>query len=587
MKRIFLYPRVGLTLFVLLVSLSSACRFGFPENPSESSQDVNSFPNSPQINSVNLARTEVPRYESMEFRLQISASYTNPYDVREISLDGSFTAPDGTEMRVPGFWDGVEVWRLRFTPSQEGEWRYQLRVSDLQGTSLPSEGTFNVTSSDHHGWLQVGNWVDPEYSRRYLAYHDGTAFYGVGHCDALNILVDGFSEEDGVGLFNNMTAANENYVVWWPFYSHSVINNSYADYTVSNLTLIDLIVEDAQQKGITLIFTVWDHPQLRDSSHSWNDGRWEGYNGFHELSDIDSFFTSDEVWSWQENLYRYIIARWGYSPAIGMWQTITEINGTNAYDQTNPWHEKVNAYFVESDPYHHPTTASMSGESSWPEGFLAMDIPQIHVYSVEDAHQKDVVKAAATFADRTAMMWDTGKPNWIGEFGVRSNAFYPELFHNAVWAALSSGAAMTPAEWNSFGTWGQMTPEMYAVMTRLARFVEDIPLVIWDPSRLEVKSLDTQVRGWGLGAAEGGLLWVQDFSLEGETIEAVRTSQPVREAVQLEISGLETGTYIFTPYNTWIDEFLDRFEVDCQAAQPCTLPLPAFTADLAVKFERK
>lgn len=146
---------------------------------------------------------------------------------------------------------------------------------------------------------------------------------------------------------------------------------------------------------------------------------------------------------------------------------------------------------------------------------------------------------------------------------------------------------MTPAEWNSYGTWGHMTPEMYAVMTRLARFIEDIPLVIWDPHRLEVKSLDPQVRGWGLGAAEGGLLWVQDISLEGETIEVVRASQTVREAVKLEIIGLKAGTYIFTPYNTWNDDFLIRFEVDCQSAQPCELTLPSFTADLAVKFERK
>ena len=302
------------------------------------------------------------------------------------------------------------------------------------------------------------------------------------------------------------------------------------------------------------------------------------------LGDINSFFISDEAWTWQENLYRYMIARWGYSPAIGMWQTITEINGTNAFEQTNPWHEKVNTYFVANDPYRHPTTASMSGETGWPEGFLAMDIPQIHVYSVEDDPQKDVVKAAATFADRTAVMWETGKPNWIGEFGVRTNSYYPELIHNAVWAALSSGSAMTPAEWNSYGIWGQMTPEMYGVMTRLSGFVQDIPLAIWDPAKLEINGLDPIIRGWGLGAAEGGLLWVQDFSLEGETLKVVRDSQVEQTAIQMQISGLETGRYIFTPYDTWNGDFLSPFEVDCQAAQPCELTLPAFTADLAVKF---
>ncbi|HUM72540.1 MAG TPA: DUF5060 domain-containing protein, partial [Chloroflexota bacterium] len=311
--------------------------------------------NLPAITAVTLDRPTLPRYESLEMEADVTAEYGNPYDAREVTLDGLFTAPDGAEMRVPGFWDGQEAWRLRFTPSQAGEWRYQLHLTDANGTSQPTAGTFSVTASDHHGWLQAGNWVNPDYSGHYLVHHDGTPFYGLGHADALNILIDGFTVERGVGLFNNMVEAGENYVVWWPFYTSSPVSSSYDNYTVSNLNLIDAMVKDAQAKGIFLIFTIWDHPQLRDNTHAWGTGNWSS-NGFSKLTDIDAFFTDPEAWAWQENLYRYIIARWGYSPAIGMWQTASEINGTNAYDQTDPWHEKVNAYFVAHDPYRHPTT---------------------------------------------------------------------------------------------------------------------------------------------------------------------------------------------------------------------------------------
>lgn len=533
--------------------------------------------NLPAITAVSLDRPSLPRYESLEMTVEVTAEYTNPYDAREVALDGIFVAPDGSEMTVPGFWDGEEAWRLRFTPSQEGDWRYQVWLTDVNGISLPAEGTFTVTPSDHHGWLQAGNWVNPDYSGHYLVYHDGTPFYGLGHADALNILIDGFSVDRGVGLFNNMVEAGENYVVWWPLYSMSPVNNSYDNYSAANLALIDTVVKDAEAKGIFLIFTIWDHPQLRDDTHDWDTGNWVN-NGFNKLTDLESFFTDEEAWAWQENLYRYIIARWGYSPAIGMWQTVSEINGTNAYDQTDPWHEKVNAYFVEHDPYRHPTTASRSGDVDWEAGHLAMDAPQVHLYDFDN----DAIGAAQVLADWTSLMFNrVEKPNWVGEFGVTGNSYYPELFHHSIWAALATGAAMTPAEWNSGGSWMRMSPEMLADMARLGTFVADLPLAQWRPTAVTLTSSDPAVRGWGVIGADGGLFWVQDFALEGAPIDQVRADETVRQGVTVSIAGMAAGVYEIRPYDTWQGTYLDSFTVACVADQPCSIPLPDFEDDMA------
>lgn len=514
--------------------------------------------------------------------MEVQAQYANPYDARQVRLDGLFTGPDGTEWRVPGFWDGDGSWRLRFTPSREGEWRYQVTVQDANGASQPAEGAFQVTASDRHGWLQVGSWVDPAYSPRYLVYHDGTPFYGVGHADALNILIDGFHLERGVGLFEDMQAAGENYVVWWPFYAMSPINNSYDAYSVQNLKVIDTIVRNAEQRGIHLVFTVWDHPQLRDNTHSWGDGRWATTNGFRRLGPIDSFFSDDEAWAWQENLYRYLSARWGYSPAIGLWQTVSEINGANAYGQTDPWHERVNAYFVENDPYRHPTTASKSGDVDWLAGWQAMDVPQVHLYEFDEG----AVAAAEVIAGWTTAMWNAAeKPNWIGEFGVTDASQYPELFHNAIWAALGAGAAMTPAEWNSGGSWGRLTPEMKADLGRLAALVADIPLAHWNPQPVQVSSSDPAVRGWGVAGEEGGVIWVQDASLEGQPIADVRANTAPRAGVQIAVDGLPAGVYAVVPYDTWQGVSLEPLSLTCTAGQPCLIDLPDFTADLALRLE--
>jgi len=538
----------------------------------------------PKIAAVELDQNEVPRYQSIELTVEIDAEYSNPYDAREIALEGVFTSPEGSDMTIPGFWDGEGSWKIRFTPSQAGLWTYAISAKDRRGNSFPSIGELTVTPSDLHGWILPGNSVNASYSGHYLVHQDGTPFYGVGHCEALNILIDGFDTEEGVRLFDTMKAANENYLVWWPLYTNSPVNSSYDDYSVGNMNVIDAVVKDAEKEGIYLIFTIWDHPQLRDDNHpTWDTGNWSR-NGFSKLSDLETFFVSEEAWAWQENLYRYIIARWGYSPAIGMWQTVSEINGTNSLDQTDPWHEKVNAYFVENDPYRHPTTASGSGEVDWATGHVVMDAPQVHLYEWNE----DAVGAARHTADWTSRMWDrTERPNWIGEFGTTGNTYYPELFHHAIWAALASGASMTPAEWNSGGAWGRMTPEMNADISRFAQFVSDMPLAKWNPSKLQITSSDAEVRAWGLAGSDGGLFWVQDFSLQGKSIDEVRSSMPVRAGVQVEIQGISPGLYTIHPYDTWQGIYLDIFDVQCIDGEACTIVLPDFTSDMAFKIIHK
>ena len=572
----------GMVVVLFAAALITSCDRQNSPNTATLALEPTLSPDLPQITAVELDRTELPRYESLEMTLTVSAEYDNPYDAREVTLDGLFTDPDGTEMLVPGFWDGEDAWRIRFTPSQVGEWQYQLTVTDKHGTSPPTKGTITATASDLHGWLQPGDWVNPAYSGHYLVHHDGTPFYGVGHCDALNILIDGFTVENGVGLFDNMKAAQENFVVWWPLYTNSPINQSYDDYSVSNLKLIDTVIKDAEKEGIFLVFTVWDHPELRDETHAWGDGRWQT-NGFKKLGDLETFFTSDESWAWQTNFYRYIIARWGYSRAVGLWQTVSELNGTNAYDQADAWHSRVDGYFKSNDPYRHPTTASMAGDIDWETGHLAMDAPQVHLYAFDN----DAVGAAAILADWTSLMWNRAtKPNWVGEFGVPGDTYYPELFHNPIWAALANGAAMTPAEWNSGGNWMRMSEAMNADIGRLAQFVHGLPLAAWNPSPLTLSLSDAAVRGWGVAGPEGGLFWVQDFAQEGQGIEEVRAAAIPRSSLHLDIQGLASGTYTATPYDTWQGIYLDTIPLECTDNQPCSLTLPTFTRDMAFKIER-
>lgn len=535
----------------------------------------------PAINKVDAAETTIEIYERLDLAVDLDAEYENPFDQREISLDASFLAPGGETYEVPGFWDARDTWRFRFTPSAVGEWAYKITATDHRGTSAPLSGSFAVEDGDRHGWLRVGSDVDPAYSPRYLAYSDGTPWYGRGHADLDMALGGPDRDNGGLKLFNQMPGQGENFVMWWPTWGNNFIQADFSRYSASQLEVIDYVLEAAEAANASLAFTIWTHQYLRTGNHQWGDARWR-HNGFSLLTDISGFFNDEESLAWQKNYYRYTIARFAHSPAVAMWQTITEINGTEAYDETNPWHETMNRYFQENDPYRHPTTATMSGWVDWPEGHAVMDMPQVHLY-----HElRDPIEVGAQVAEWTGRMWArTSKPNWIGEYGLEGQQYYPELMHHANWAALAAGAATTPIEWNDAGGFGRFDAEMAADMARLARFVEEVPLVTYNPESVEVLPGDPALRGWGVVGESGGVIWVQDFSMEGGTMDEIRANQRTWSGASLAVTGIPEGAWTIRPYDTWSGEWMDPTSVECGPAT-CSIPLPDFRSDLAVALER-
>jgi len=574
----FSFLQWGIVQILLLMALPACSTSPTPTPTPEAT--------GPRILDVEASATSVGRYEKLELAVAMEAAYDNPYDVRQIDLTAVFYGPDGSEWTVPGFWDGRDTWRVRFAPSAEGAWHYRLWVHDRQGQSAPWEGRFASQPSEHHGWLQVGSWVNPAYSPRYLAHHDGTPFYGIGHCNAFDLMSYGFDADKGFTLFDRMVGHGENMLVYWPVYSNPFFALDYDRYSVPDLKVIDLVVEDAARKGIYLIFTVWNHDLLRDETHPWsktNMGDWGTHNGFRQLVSLESFFTDEEAWAWQENLYRYIIARWGYSTALGLWLTVSEIEDTNVGRQRDAWHQRVNAYFAAHDPFRHPTTASMAGDAWWPDGYRAMDVAQMHSYD----SQSDPVGTGPLVAEWTQKMWQAeAKPNFIGEFGTANPRNHPELLHNGIWAGLAAGAAATPMEWNDSNTWGRMTDEMYAHMAHLAAFLADLPLAQMNPLPFDLVTSDGRLGAWGLGGGDWGFFWVQDVSLAGAAADQVREGVVVRSGATVTVDGLEPGTYLIRPYDTWQGRYLAESEAVVEKGR-LIVALPDFERDLAVKLGHK
>jgi hypothetical protein len=88
-----------------------------------------------------------------------------------------FTSPNGKTTTVPGFWDGGKTWRVRFMPTEIGEWTHVTK------STPPIEGLHDVRGNlevidkrstrpfEKEGPLKIGK------NKTHLAYNDDTPFF--------------------------------------------------------------------------------------------------------------------------------------------------------------------------------------------------------------------------------------------------------------------------------------------------------------------------------------------------------------------------------------------------------------------------
>lgn len=119
---------------------------------------------------------EVAVNTPFEVALRSVFSYANP--VQEMPVPVVFTAPSGATHRVQAFWDGGQEWRVRFCPTEMGEWTWRTEIFNSADTGLlMKSGRFHCVSyaGDNplyqHGSLRVAA------DGTYLEQADGTPFF--------------------------------------------------------------------------------------------------------------------------------------------------------------------------------------------------------------------------------------------------------------------------------------------------------------------------------------------------------------------------------------------------------------------------
>lgn len=441
------------------------------------------------------SETPTPRrFQKMEWTVELPATYDNPFDSSAVALDARITPPSGRNLTVPAFFyrpyaralnDGKEeltpagnaLWKIRFTPPEEGQYRMVVQLTDRNGAAQSDELRFRVAGSQEPGFIRLS-----ERDRRYFDFESGKPYFPVG----ANVCWAG-----GRGTFD--------YDEWFAAYGRSGcsfarlwLSPNWATlalerpgkaseglgmgrFDLANAWRLDRVIETAGEHGLYLMLCIDSYNILREKTAypEWERTPHNAANG-GPLARPTDFWTDARMETLYRDKLRYLVARYGYSPHVFAWEFWNEVDVTTGY-RTAPvrdWHARMARFLRELDPYDHLITTSFSRSDGDPEidRLPELDFVQTHHYGSPDL--------AATLAAEQARKAAYGKPHIVGEIGADAGgprrADDPQglQVHDPLWVTIATASSGAAAPW----WWDNLiAPEnLYGLFTPAARFAAGI-----------------------------------------------------------------------------------------------------------------
>jgi hypothetical protein len=435
-------------------------------------------------------------WQRAEFRVEHAPAAANNFDPDLIQLDATFTAPSGRSLVVPAFWyqdftrartgggevltpAGAPEWRIRFTPTEPGDYTLSLAIR-LDGVLAgpPVVAHFAVPAAAPEG---LRGWVRIAPDRRDFETSDGRPLRLVG----ANVC---WAERGGTfdydQWFGAMHSAGENFArlwmsPWWAGLEHQA--GTLNHYDLKSAWELDHIFELAERDGLYLLFCFDHHGMFQVNNRNWG-----GSNNFWKVNPYNTalggpcaqpndFFTDPAAKAIYQKRLRYLMARYGYSPYLLAWQFFNEIDnvfgpGRLNADDVIAWHGEMGRWMHAHDPYQHLVTTSLTGGSDRPEVWTEpeLDFACYHSYN-EAATIRGLPALARSFVQRY------GKPVLIGEFGINARGWdiaadpYLRGLRQGLWGGALGGSVGSAMSW----WWQDLDADdvypLFATMTGLLR----------------------------------------------------------------------------------------------------------------------
>ncbi|MGC8828207.1 MAG: DUF5060 domain-containing protein [Verrucomicrobiia bacterium] len=514
------------------------------------------------INSVKLSETEIPLFKRFEIKVDLKATYDNPFDSEDISLDANIILPDSQTITVPGFFKRNYSRRLdqnneALSPESEGEWcvrfapfktgTHQITIVAKDRTGLVKSGPirFVVAKSDERGFIRIS-----KRDKRFFEYDNGESFYPIG----ANICWAG-----GRGTFD--------YDVWLKKFGENGCNfgrlwlaphwttfaldrpGKYEEgrgigmFDQANAQRIDYVLEQAQKNGINLKLCIESFNVLRRKSGypEWERTPHNVANG-GILKEPIEFWTNPEMERIFKNKLRYLVARYGAYANLMSWEFWNEVDIISDYnvELVKNWHQKMATYLRSIDPYKHLITTSFANTRGEPMIDL---LPEIDYVQTHHYGSPDIV---LTINKTHKIKSSYGKPHYVGEIGAdaggprsrEDRAGYQ--VHDPMWISLAIGCSGAAQCW----WWDNLIQpnDLYYLYKPFASFIKgiDFPAEHFKPANAQVywKKPPLPPERYDLIIEGGPVSWGETEFNKPKTVKIDRTG--VKSG--LPVAGILHGT---------------------------------------------
>ncbi len=456
-----------------------------------------------RIDHVTPPSEQPAQYERYELRFDVQGDYANPFDPDQVRVDAQITRPDGSLITVPAFYmmpfeaadgrtrleakvdyrsTGNGGWRLRYAPTQAGRHKVVLAASmpgrKQQVQSEPIE--FNARAAAHPGYVQVSK-ANPLFFEN---GGDGTLFYASGvnlpwtrtrkmapytgkpemHYEHY------FAKASGQMSATRVWQCHYGWIEWTPRPGEPA-TNSWSGYAGLNYynqmvaSAFDRVFEMAEESNIRVMLVLDDNNEHHAdvTPHSWDKNPYNRINGgpCEKPSDI---FTDAEARRAYRNRLRYVMARWGYSPALWSLNSWNDCRGLSP--GVLPW-------FVEMHGYVHDLVGDWR--------------PVIY-----GTNYRDEAQFVSDYAQAEVATLVPGKPNVIQEgYFSHDPAWFVDTLRFVLWSNLARGVGGVMV-WphplvDGTDSWG----EFRAIVS----FVEGLPLHQREFSPVDVQVVSASIDG--------------------------------------------------------------------------------------------
>jgi hypothetical protein len=369
----------------------------------------------------------------VELSFTASRNYDDPFN--QVTLDVTFTDPGGTARRVPAFWAGKNLWKVRYASPTVGKHTYQTEFADASDTGLHGmSGAVEIKPYTGKNPLYVHGPLRVAESKRYLEHADGTPFFWLGD-------------------------------TWWMGLCHRLhwpdeVKTLASDRKAKGFNVIQLVA------GLYPDMHQFDPRGANEAGFPWEKDYARIRPEYFDAADqriqylVSEGFTPCIVGAWgyymqwmgPEKLsqhWRYLIARYGAMPVV--WCAAGEANLPWYLAQGFPYDDRkqvtgwtqVMRYIRATDPFHRPLTVHPTGIGRWSARHCTDDVSLLDFDMLQTPHgERNAVPVTMTtvresYADKPVMPVIDGEASYERLMDTIGTQWTRRMF----WICMTNGAA--------------------------------------------------------------------------------------------------------------------------------------------------